>query len=705
MGSERGERRLRGGTGRARCREVWRRWVVPWTLVGLAGLALSDPALGARRETPESADSGAVLQQLLLDPGAALREANRSLAAGDRQRARWLLRELAERHPIVADYADLQRARMRFEAQALDEAVEIVLRALEEYVDSPLRAEFYHLLGDARAGLEDEPAARSAWTEALDATRDDERRAALHWAVGSSLERSGKLPEAGEVYKRIWSAYPLSEEAGDALKRIEKLEAELGESLRSGNDWLMRADRLYRKRRNDEALADYDQALALGLDEAEGQRARRQRAHTLFRMRRYSEATKSFSDLPQEDDVALWRARSIARAGDVPGAVRELEALATRLKGRPGVRARYLAGLLLEEKGHGSRARSHFRKVAGSRGGRGLVNSALWQIGWAAYLEERYSEAIVSFDKLRSNEPDPIARLRARYWRARTLERLKRAEAAGELEAIAREYPLSYYGWRAQSRVNGDGEPGQPPEIAAGSARLSPSALARPRILIEAEMFDEANDELRRIAGRARGLRDRLDLAQLYTEAEDYHGAQRLVVDAYTESLARGPVPNLEALWWYAWPAAYAEIVGQATDTADGVDAFLVYSIMREESGYRPAVVSISGARGLLQIMSDTGERLARDVGRRNFSADDLFEPETNIGLGSHYLAQLSRRFGGQLSAAVAGYNAGPTAVSKWLRRRLSPEDDEWIESIPYDQTRAYVKRVLRSLHAYQVLY
>ena len=282
---------------------------------------------------------------------------------------------------------------------------------------------------------------------------------------------------------------------------------------------------------------------------------------------------------------------------------------------------------------------------------------------------------------------------------------MKRAEAAGELEAIAREYPLSYYGWRAQSRVNGDGKPGQPPEIASGRARLSPSALARPRILIEAEMLDEANDELRRIAGRARGLRDRLDLAQLYTDAEDYHGAQRLVVDAYTESLARGPVPTLEELWWYAWPAAYAEIVGQATDTADSVDAFLVYSIMREESGYRPAVVSISGARGLLQIMSDTGERLARDVGRRNFSADDLFEPATNIGLGSHYLAQLSRRFGGQMSAAIAGYNAGPTAVSKWLRRRLSPEDDEWIESIPYDQTRAYVKRVLRSLHAYRVLY
>jgi soluble lytic murein transglycosylase len=103
--------------------------------------------------------------------------------------------------------------------------------------------------------------------------------------------------------------------------------------------------------------------------------------------------------------------------------------------------------------------------------------------------------------------------------------------------------------------------------------------------------------------------------------------------------------------------------------------------------------------------METTGERLARDVGHENFSADDLFEPMTNIRLGSHYLAELSRRFDGRLSAAIASYNAGPVAVSGWLEERPNDDDAEWVEAIPYDQTRSYVKRVLRSLQAYTLLY
>ena len=96
---------------------------------------------------------------------------------------------------------------------------------------------------------------------------------------------------------------------------------------------------------------------------------------------------------------------------------------------------------------------------------------------------------------------------------------------------------------------------------------------------------------------------------------------------------------------------------------------------------------------------------LPRAVGHENFDAEDLFEPRINIRLGSHYLAELSERFDGRLSAAIASYNAGPEAVSAWLEARGELEDDEWVESIPYEQTRSYVKRVLRSVQAYRLLY
>jgi soluble lytic murein transglycosylase len=125
---------------------------------------------------------------------------------------------------------------------------------------------------------------------------------------------------------------------------------------------------------------------------------------------------------------------------------------------------------------------------------------------------------------------------------------------------------------------------------------------------------------------------------------------------------------------------------------------------MREESGFRSAVVSPVGARGLLQIMVKTGQQLAAQHGVEGFEGEDLFDPGTNIELGAHYLTELDGIFEGRISASVASYNAGPDAVSKW---EVGPsiEDDEWVEAIPYSQTRSYVKRVLRSLYAYRILY
>jgi soluble lytic murein transglycosylase len=126
---------------------------------------------------------------------------------------------------------------------------------------------------------------------------------------------------------------------------------------------------------------------------------------------------------------------------------------------------------------------------------------------------------------------------------------------------------------------------------------------------------------------------------------------------------------------------------------------------MREESGYRHDVVSVSGARGLLQLMLPTASRVARSLDLVSVSPEQLFEPSLNIRLGSRYLGDLEKRFPGRRSAAIASYNAGPEAARDWLAVRGSLDDDEWVEAIPYDQTRSYVKRVMRSLYAYAVLY
>jgi soluble lytic murein transglycosylase len=102
--------------------------------------------------------------------------------------------------------------------------------------------------------------------------------------------------------------------------------------------------------------------------------------------------------------------------------------------------------------------------------------------------------------------------------------------------------------------------------------------------------------------------------------------------------------------------------------------------------------------------MPDTAERVARQEAFESFRVEDLFQPQVNIELGAAYLDQLLEQFRGRASAAIGSYNAGPHRVVEWLEDQPL-DDDEWVEAIPYEQTRNYVKRVLRSVHAYQVLY
>ena len=240
--------------------------------------------------------------------------------------------------------------------------------------------------------------------------------------------------------------------------------------------------------------------------------------------------------------------------------------------------------------------------------------------------------------------------------------------------------------------------------VPVGTAVLSPAALARPEILLEADLREYALAELDRLFPRARGLADRLALAELYGDAGNDHRAQRLMMEAYEGALSRLPTDGEAEVWWHAWPLPWPDDVRAFTSRGGGVEPALVYSVMREESGYRPTALSVAGARGLLQLMPDTAARLARQAGLPEPSPESLFDPRVNLDLGSRYLVQLLARFDGRISAAVASYNAGPEAVSRWVEGSTLA-DDEWVESIPYEQTRAYTKRVLRSLNAYRVLY
>jgi soluble lytic murein transglycosylase len=652
---------------------------------------------------PTDGTPGGQSDTLLADPAAMLRAAREAVGRGEDVRADWLYGQVAALHPIVGDHAGLLRSRLLLSKRRFADARRVASSTLHSFPDSPLHAALQRVVGDSLVGEQDEIGAREAYSAALSETRDDAVRAGLLRDVARSEERSGDDRAAGITWRLLWYSHPTSDEAIEAGDRLEVIEARLGETLRRASDWRRRADRLYRLRMNEEALEAYEQALSIGLSDSEARRAREQRAHTLFRLRRYPEALAAFEALPQTGDIPIWRARSLARADRVPESIEAFEKLAAE-GGPHRMQAHYLAALLLDGRDRDVEARRHYSVLEQASGQGSMARAALWRLGWSDYRRGDFARAAERFERLAAATPHEIDRLRPRYWQARALEASDPDRARTLLTALAEEYPLSYYGWRARERTQAEDLSHASNPIAPGETALRPSEVERVRILMEAGLVEAGAEESARLIRRARGLEDRVALARLLTSAGDYNRAQRVVVDAYTGALARGPVSGLEELWWYAWPSAYAGYVDQATGTPDSVDPELVYSIMREESGYRPDVISPVGARGLLQIMRETGAQLASRRGMPSFDPDELFDPRTNIELGSFYLGELSRQFPDRLSASIASYNAGPHVVSDWVARDQRP-DDEWVESIPYSQTRSYVQRVMRSLQAYRLLY
>lgn len=690
---------------------------MPWMLAlaalwpGVGVLAAPVPAKSAPAKSAPVLPS--VNEQPAISAAVALREANERFAANDHAGAERLLAQIAN-HPVVGDYALLLWMRSLVESGRTAEA--IVMRLEWDRLDSPLDGEFFTLLGRAYASEGAEGQARESWSRALGSETNPDRLAAVHMSIGASNERSERFVQAANAYLDVWIQYPETDSRDASDTALGSLEARLGHTIRTAVEYRKRGDVLFGLRSNEAALDAYERAIAAEPSLTERRRAERKRAQTLFRLRRYPEAARAFGRLPADDEIAIEIARAHARSGDVPRAIRELEAIGKRTRSAHSVQANYLAGLLADEDDP-LHARAFFDQTIARGGATSYANAAIWRLGWSAYRAGEFAEAIRYFDRLIRSDTG-LSGLGPRYWRARAIERSGGSGAAAIYASIAGEFPFSYYGWRASQRTqhrlddvgevgeSADGQAGQrtASPLAPGNATLPPIALARVAILIDAGMHEAASEELARLFTAATGLSDRLALAELYSQTGDFHRAQRLVVDAYGDRLASAPALVDLDIWWHAWPTPFVDAFRKTAERGVQVEPGLVYAVMREESGYQPKVLSVSGARGLLQIMPETGERMARSESLHEFDKDALFDPETNIHLGSAYLEQLLARFDGRAAAAVASYNAGPEAVSRWLESGPS-EDDEWVEAIPYEQTRTYVKRVLRSLQVYRVLY
>lgn len=157
---------------------------------------------------------------------------------------------------------------------------------------------------------------------------------------------------------------------------------------------------------------------------------------------------------------------------------------------------------------------------------------------------------------------------------------------------------------------------------------------------------------------------------------------------------------------WITWfyPQPHQTLVFDCARQND-IDPYLVFAIIRAESGFKTTAHSPAGARGLMQIMPETAEWIAAQKGMVFFDAGNLHDPAVNIEFGCWYIASLNREFAGRLPMVIAAYNAGGSRVRDWVLNEQWDGSEKCVDSIPYPETRQYVKNVLQNYAAYQAIY
>jgi soluble lytic murein transglycosylase len=157
------------------------------------------------------------------------------------------------------------------------------------------------------------------------------------------------------------------------------------------------------------------------------------------------------------------------------------------------------------------------------------------------------------------------------------------------------------------------------------------------------------------------------------------------------------------AYWRILFPEPYWETI-KAESAKNSLDPYLVASLIRQESEFNPSAVSPASAYGLMQLLPSVGKSLAREEGMSGFQTFQLLDPATNIRLGTRYLRKTLDHFGGVTEYALAAYNAGDSRVTDWQSAGPYQGIDEFVESIPFTETREYVQAILRNIETYKAI-
>lgn len=609
---------------------------------------------------------------------------------------------------LLGDFALYYRAIALTKLSRHNEALPLLQMLKKDYPEGPFVRSAALLQADIFFQLEDFPNALLAYQTFFGdySAGNDALKAQLQSAL--CREKLGDPNGAMRDLRRLWQSYPAKSIAGQAEVQLERL-AKLTESplLFTEEELYKRGCKLFEQRHYKDAAEVFSSLSPGSLPENLRGELAFKTAMIQYRLKKNVEAEQSFARLAAPDspyrqyrlEASYWLAQLYDRIGKDEEAVTTFLALAgTRPESSLADDALFYAALIKKHQGAHQEALTLFRKIYSEYPASSRAPRALWESAWSLYLSGNFTEAANSFALLAN---DQTWRERALYWQGRSLEAAGSGNAALPLyDRIQREYPTGFYNLNI-NRTFGSRNNRVPLLSTSFQVPLSASfGMERAQALIDLGLYEEAGKELAALKRRkGTSFRGSLGHAGLYLAMNDYRSAMGLL---HQDALATD-IGNSPSAWAILYPAGFHEIVSRHTSDT-GLDQCLTFALIRAESNFLPTARSPVGALGLMQLMPATAKGIARGLGI-DASNPQLTNPEVNVRIGTRHLKDLIRRFNGNLVSAVAAYNAGATPVLRWRKNFPSLREDEFIENIPYPETREYVKKVLAAMEVYRQLY
>jgi soluble lytic murein transglycosylase len=619
----------------------------------------------------------------------------------------------------LGDYVDYYLGAAYFESGRAADAISLLEDFEKDYPESLL-------IRDERIVFANALVAAGKAQEAVSLLERDRQptRAEMELTLGRAYLTLGDQAKVAHILGNLYVTMPLSGEANQAEIELRKLPADLQSAAVGINGRRTRADLLMKGRRFNEAANEYRDLLTqVSPDE------RPQVQLALAVAQRHAgqnkDARKALESLPSstpELNAERWfNLGEIARAmDDDDGFLQTLAELRQAAPSSPWLEQALLsAGNIYLLRRDYDKAIDCYRELEQRFPKGARAPYAHWKVAWLSLRQGRNGEAKNLFEQQIALYPGSGEVPAALYWRGRLAEEdndLPLAQAY--YRKISDRFRNFYYGDLARQRMAKFQADDDPPHLALLD-RVPPIKTAPPlsadetptdnlrfqkaHLLANGALLEFAVRELQAAANEEKGSWAPPEMAHLYQEASRYDASietlKRAVPDYFALNLSSLPRPYWEALFPKPYWADLKRFCSQ-----NALDPYLIASLIRQESEFNPNAVSRKNAVGLMQLLPKVGKGVAKQEKLKHFSPQQLFNPAVNLQLGTRYFRGMVDKFG-TFEYALAAYNAGSDRVDDWLGQGKYRDPQEFVESIPFTETREYVQAIMRNASVYRQLY